>query len=218
MRSNLKVNQMASTIMALRGERWSYLLALLAVIVLLILVASSTLLNLYGIAALAVTTQQEVKSITQLHTLVKKDTETGKKTKLSDLALFGNAQTEIGAVTNSNYNLLGIEYSDSDPTHAKAIINSGSGDDQIYTVGDKLSQNTVIDSITPNSVILMRNGVKEKLSLSWEGNSLISDQPQSVNLQNNIVVRPNSPFMNLSPGTMLYNLQKLKQENLLNDR
>lgn len=184
MRSKFKDHQMGNTIMAIRHERWSYILALLGVLALVLVVISNTVFGLYDTAKQAVTSQREISSILNLHTSAKQNANY-KKANISDLALFGTAPTGVEAATNTNFNLLGIEYSATHPELAKAIINTGSKDG-IFKVGDKLSQGVVILSITNNSVIILQNGIKQKLNLSWDSaGGVISHQFESVNLNSN---------------------------------
>lgn len=181
MRSNWKDHKMSNTIMALRTERWSYIIALIIVAALILLVVINTVFNLFDMAKQAVVSQREISSIISLHTQIKPDLNI-KRTNISDLALFGTAPSGVEAATNTNFTLLGIQYSPSHPDMAKAIINTGSNDG-IFGVGDKLNSNVSIDQITPDTVFITQNGIKQKLSITWEGESLISHKFEPVNLK-----------------------------------
>jgi hypothetical protein len=194
------IARLRDLLLAMRRERWHSIFVLGVVIVLAILLASSIVLNLYQITTLAITSNQEKKTIHQYQQKIKIDTATPDAVNMADWHLFGSPPV-VTTVASGNFTLIGIEYSYLDPANAKAIISNNSGDEGIYRVGDQLPQGGgIIEKIESKQVTLLFNGTLEVLAISWDDEKNIqhTPDPQSAadeltHPQNNSLVNTNKP-------------------------
>ena len=172
------IRDLNKSFLAMRNERWQYLLAFGLVITLVILFTSSILLNIYQITMLVISTTQEISAIHQYQAKNKTNSFTPVTTNVNDWHLFGSSPV---VVTNGNFHLIGIEYSYYDSSRAKAIISDNSGEEGIYRVGDKLPQGAIIEKIEPQKVTVLFNGTLMALPLKWEDeeNILHNKNPKS---------------------------------------
>lgn len=159
----MKLNE---TITQLRREHWSYLLALGAVLLLAVSFMTNLFTELYDTIALGSSTEKAITEI-QSHT-VNKPQAAAINTKPSNLTLFGTPPSLETTVSSGKYTLLGVKVSTDNPSLAMAIIQSQNNDSDVYHVGDKLPGGGTVISIQQDGVIVQSNGLREKLTLSWD--------------------------------------------------
>lgn len=160
----------------LRNEQSNYIIGMIVICCLLILLISSIVMNGYAITSLILTSRQEMQKVTDLHISAKPDNAIMSIASASRWDFFGSSAISSGSAPG-NYSLLGVEFSVDDPAHAKAIISTNSGEGEFYGIGDKLGPGVIVDRIDKNDVILLHNGVRQELSLNWEGESDMQTAP-----------------------------------------
>jgi len=101
---------------------------------------------------------------------------------LANRHLFGQADRAAPAPapadapeTSLSLELSGIYYS-TVPEHSRAMIEGGSADDTLYSVGDELPGGARIEGIYPSKVILKRRGHHEALTLKQDDLGELSGQ------------------------------------------
>ncbi len=159
-------NSVSRFIDSVRNEQSNYIIALIIICVLALLLIYSIVMNGYEITSLVVTSKEETQKVERLNNSSQAANPLINTMHPSRWDYFGSAEASAGP---SNYSLLGIEYTAGDPADAKAIISANSGDAELYSVGDKLGPGTIVDRIEQNSVIVLHNGVRQTLSLIWDG-------------------------------------------------
>jgi len=165
MKTNISVSRFIDSV---RNEQSSYIIALLIICALALLLIYSIVMNGYEITSLVVTSKEETQKVERLNNASQAASPLINNMQPSRWDYFGSAEASAGP---SNYSLLGIEYTAGDPADAKAIISANSGEAELYGVGDKLGPGTIIDRIEQNTVTVLHNGVRQTLSLIWDGES-----------------------------------------------
>ncbi|GEM_PF-4969809 len=156
-------------------EPWQYLLGMVGIAVLSLCLVIGILLRVYAVFSLNLNTQEEIKKVSLL--AMRKQVQVVTLPSSTDqMNLFGSALPKV--VAPSNYVLLGIDFPDENPSHAKAIISINSGEGNVYSVGDSIQQGTVISEITPDKVYLSHNGIIQILDLSWDATDSSSAQTE----------------------------------------
>jgi type II secretory pathway component PulC len=197
MKSNISFNRFIDS---LRNEQSNYIIALLIICCLSILLVTTLVMEGYDIVSLVSTSRDEIDKISALH--ISSSNNVISSVSASRWDFFGTSAVAESAAPG-NYALLGIEYTANDPAHAKAIISTNSEEAELYGVGDKLGSGTVIDRIDTDKVILLHNGVRQVLSLSWEGESGINNQ-QGEDEQAQPALPPN-------PNAVMEQMNRLRQ-------
>jgi hypothetical protein len=137
---------------------------MLGITIALALLCLSTLtLKSYQLVSLTITEKQDISRLTRLHENIKVSAIQPTNNDVSELALFGVPPVVL---INSHFTLLGIGYSQKNPTVIIGSDENKNGD--IYRVNDKLPEGAIVSSIGKDYVILLFNGSTEKLSLQWE--------------------------------------------------
>lgn len=162
----MKLNE---TIAQLRREHWSYLLALGVVLLLAFSFITNTVSELYETLSLGSSTEKAITEI-QSHTVSKPQTASINTTP-SNLTLFGTPASLEATVSSGKYTLIGVKVATDNPALAMAIIQSQNNDSDVYHIGDKLPGGGTVVSIQQDGVIVQSNGLREKLTLSWDDNN-----------------------------------------------
>lgn len=162
----MKLNE---TIAQLRREHWSYLLVLGVVALLVVSFLTSLISETYRTIALRSTTEKAITEI-QTHTISKPQI-TNVNIKPSNISLFGTPPTLETTPTSGKYTLMGLKISTENPSLAMALIQSQNNDSDVYHVGDKLPQGGTVVSIQEDGVVIQSNGIREKLTLTWDTDS-----------------------------------------------
>lgn len=150
----------------LRTERWHYSAIVGLVVLLSLLLIYQLLLSFYNIGELIATSHDQINKIASLENSIHVGAN-NIPTAVTDWHIFGDAPVLLN---NSNYSLLGIDYSPDQPDQAKVFLSTNNGEPIIYKVGDRLPDGVIVQSVSQNDVTLLRDGVPQKLSLVWESN------------------------------------------------
>lgn len=159
----MKLNE---TIAQLRREHWSYLLMLCVIALLVVSFLTSLVSETYRTISLRSSTESAINEI-QTHT-VSKPQVTNVNIKPSNISLFGTPPTLESTPTSGKYTLMGLKTSTEDPANAMALIQSQNNDSDVYHVGDQLPQGGTVVSIQEDGVVIQSNGLREKLTLTWD--------------------------------------------------
>lgn len=107
---------------------------------------------------------------------------------IQQLNLFGRAEVTSSAKTvdapqtKLNLELLGVFTSD-DPSNSAAVVAQKNKDGELFSIGDRLPGNAILDSVHDDHILIKRGGRLEKLMFSEE--SLLSSTTSASTTVNN---------------------------------
>jgi len=139
--------------------------------IILALLALFALLILYEVASVF-TFRHSLNSARTKETAPPPVIKQEKITQNLDTTLFGvytppEQQSTGIAPSKLKVELIGIMYSDN-PADSLVIIKKSNGEEQGFKVGDTLDSNAVIDSISPNGIVVKHNGSLERINFQMD--------------------------------------------------
>lgn|SRR3990167_2458608 len=161
------ISKYSSAMLALKGERWEYIMAFALAVGLALFLAISIIVNVYQLTQLIVASNRNISALAKYQQAVKADSTKARSFQIRQANLFQTSQV-VTTTGSGQFYLVGVDYSSSNPRKSRVIIRNNSGEEGVYTIGEKLPEGAIVLNIGIDNVTLLHNGRFEQFTLDWE--------------------------------------------------